>query len=171
MQGVEPTDIAGRELGLHFSEPQISHGEMGASLGLLMTRNGDSGQAAQVKKCLLSGHSGVSWKSNDRIPNSPPEILRLNWKAISNGHSSGSHEGVTSLGESVQLPLFIQSFPGPPSQLIAALWPTVGAMTQILLLDLSALHPLHSESHSLVLTGPAQLFQLFLIGYRLLASL
>lgn len=118
--------MAGRELGLHFSEPQSPHGEMGASLGLLMTRNRDSGQTAQVKKCLLSGHSGVSWKSKDRIPNSPPEILRLNWKATSNGHSSGSHEGITSLGESVQLSLLIQSFPGPPSQLIAALRPTVG---------------------------------------------
>ena len=118
--------MAGRGLGLHFSKPQIPHGKMGANLGLLMTRNRDSGQAAQVKKCLLSGHSDVSWKSKDGILNSSSEILRLNWKATSSGHSSGSHSGITSLGESVQFPLLIQNFPGPPSQLIAALWPTVG---------------------------------------------
>lgn len=91
-----------------------------------MTRNRDSGQAAQVKKCLLSGHWDVSWKSKDGILNSSPEILRLNWKATSSGHSSGSHEGIASFGESVQFPLLIQNFPGPPSQLIAALWLTMG---------------------------------------------
>lgn len=117
--------MAGRGLGL-FSKSQIPHGKMGANLGLLMRRNRESGQAAQVKKCLLSGHADVSWKSKDGIPNSSPEILRPNWKATSNGHSSGSHEGMASLGESVQFPLLIQNFPGPPSQLIAALWATVG---------------------------------------------
>ena len=45
-----------------------------------MARNRDPIQATQVKKYLLSGHSGVPWELKGRILKSFPEALRLSWE-------------------------------------------------------------------------------------------